>query len=246
MLTCLQLIEFLEFYLDGLLGYFDLRYSVRANDIYRVQEAWKNSWPLFHATNKRLYAKLSMMATYIYSHAHPAIKDVLNMRLVSLHGLPNHYIGPDCVTEKENLMGRNGIHDPTEESVKRFYRNINYGMLVNQQTKSALFMDPQVYNRVKEFQQERKFIHSYLDRKFGATLRAIQKPHRMVRDFRGNFIDLEDRVSSKIQAAIEQQQEWVDNHSDILSGLNDPMEEEDELITSEEEEADVGSLDSDF
>jgi len=101
--------------LIGLLcTYAELRYAVRENNIQRVDKIWRAFLPVFRATNKTHYAFLSIYTRFVVKHAHQSIKDVLRTRLVSLRGLANHHIGPDCLTEKINHEGRYDISNNTD------------------------------------------------------------------------------------------------------------------------------------
>jgi hypothetical protein len=53
-----------------------------------------------------LYSRLTLYVQHILAHAHESIRAALRHRLVSLSGNPNRHMGPDMVTEKQNLMGR--------------------------------------------------------------------------------------------------------------------------------------------
>jgi hypothetical protein len=89
-----------------LLMYVQLRFAIRNNDIAIVNSIWQASWPLFKATNKNKYAFLSMYTTFVLKFGAQPLVSVLNNRLVSLKGYTNHFIGPDTVTEKINLVDR--------------------------------------------------------------------------------------------------------------------------------------------
>jgi hypothetical protein len=67
---------------------------------------WATTWPMFAATNKRSYARLSLYVQHVLTHVHDSIKVVLNKRLMSMHGQSNHHFAPDMMTEKQNRLGR--------------------------------------------------------------------------------------------------------------------------------------------
>lgn len=86
--------------------YANLRSAIRNNDIVFVNRVWCTIWPLFHATNKYMYARLTLYVQHVLANVHPALQHALQNRLISLKGESNHYIGPDLVTEIMNLYGR--------------------------------------------------------------------------------------------------------------------------------------------
>jgi hypothetical protein len=92
--------ELLYFYYHFATFYIHLRQEIRRGNTSYVTFAWGYSWPLFHATNKNLYARLSLLAIYIDKFAHPIIKEVLQNRMANLKGVPGHCMGTDMVTEK--------------------------------------------------------------------------------------------------------------------------------------------------
>lgn len=91
----------------GLIGvlckYVELRYVICNNDIKTVNCIWRQSFAIFHTTNKVKYAFLSIFVRFVTKYAHPAYHNILDNRLVALKGNANHHIEPDCVTEKINL-----------------------------------------------------------------------------------------------------------------------------------------------
>jgi hypothetical protein len=52
------------------------------------------------------YTILSYYVQYTLNYAHPKIIQMLDQRLLSLRGIPNRFIAPDMLTEKQNLSGR--------------------------------------------------------------------------------------------------------------------------------------------
>src|SRR5690606_24762427 len=90
----------LEFLFHYGLFYWNLRQPIRIGNENAVTFAWQQSWPIFHATKKKHYAKISMIATYVQHFTHPSIHPALSNRLCNLKGIPTHYIGPYMLTEK--------------------------------------------------------------------------------------------------------------------------------------------------
>lgn len=86
--------------------YAQLRHNIRSNNIQGVNDFWGLAWPLFHSTNKWLYARLSLYVQHIVIHAHPTIRFALDKRMISLRGELNRHISTDLMTEKMNRGGR--------------------------------------------------------------------------------------------------------------------------------------------
>ena len=52
------------------------------------------------------YTILSYYVQYTLKYAHLKIIHMLDQHLLSLRGIPNRFIAPDMLTEKQNLSGR--------------------------------------------------------------------------------------------------------------------------------------------
>lgn len=90
----------LYFYWHFGLFYWNLRQSIRKGVISDVKHAWKYAWPLFSATNKTNYTKLSLIATYLDNFTCNSIKILLDNRLCNITGMYGRGIPPDLLTEK--------------------------------------------------------------------------------------------------------------------------------------------------
>ena len=111
-------------YFIGLVAiYAHLRAAVRTNNVVVVDRIWGISWGVFHSTGKYHYARLCVYVQHVFRNIHPgsttfediikfllsciiALREVLEKRLISFRGHGNHFMGPDLVTEKQNLYGR--------------------------------------------------------------------------------------------------------------------------------------------
>ena len=79
------------------------------------------SWPIFKTTNKTHYAQLCLYVQFVTTQVHPsmykqiilmftnifkAIRTAIAHRMINVHGIPDHHIPPDKLTEIQNLYGR--------------------------------------------------------------------------------------------------------------------------------------------
>ena len=226
------------YFLSLCLTYAHLRHCVRSNNIAGVNQAWQFAWVLFRATNKVLYARLSLYVQHILKHAHSSIQAALNHRLVTLRGETNRFFAADLLTEKVNRFGRYvrggygrnlfiivfrmHVKHVTENSIDKFYKNFNLDAFVNQQLRTSLQMldtrHPHEIDVATTVESIRHNISQFLGSKV-----HMRKSNVWRVDFNKKDLVIEDTVYARITKAYEDQDEWSEQNKSRIVDLQSPI-----------------------